>query len=87
MTDSEFMLPRLLGADVQLAFQPQVAHSWIRADAAQLEQVIANLAINARDAMSCGGSLTISTSNTFSLPEGVSSNGNGLATSGGWFWK
>ncbi len=82
LTDSEFMLPRLLGADVQLAFQPQAAHSWIRADAAQLEQVIANLAINARDAMPCGGSLTISTSNTLSLPEGVSSNGNGLATSG-----
>jgi two-component system, cell cycle sensor histidine kinase and response regulator CckA len=82
LTDSEFMLPRLLGADVQLTFQHQAAHSWIRADAAQLEQVIANLAINARDAMPGGGSLSISTRNAFSLPEGSSSNGDSLAASG-----
>lgn len=82
LTDCEFMLPRLLGSDVQLTFQHQAARSWIRADAAQLEQVIANLAINARDAMPGGGSLTISTRNAFSLPEGVASNGNGLSSSG-----
>lgn len=82
LTDSEFMLPRLLGSDVQLSFQHQAAHSWIRADAAQLEQVIANLAINARDAMPAGGSLTISTRNAFSLPEGVSSDGDGPPGSG-----
>jgi PAS domain S-box-containing protein len=70
LTDCEFMLPRLLGSDVQLTFQHQAAHSWIRADAAQLEQVIANLAINARDAMPQGGSVTISTHNAFFLPEG-----------------
>jgi len=74
LTDSEFMLPRLLGSDVLLTFQHQAAHSWIRADAAQLEQVIANLAINARDAMPEDGSVTISTRNAFSLPKGESSN-------------
>jgi len=82
LTDSEFMLPRLLGSDVLLTFQHQAAHSWIRADAAQLEQVIANLAINARDAMPEGGSLTISTHNAFSLPEGESSNGDCLDGAG-----
>jgi signal transduction histidine kinase len=55
--------PRLLGSDVQPTFQHQAAHSSIRADAAQLDQVIANLAINVRDAMPAGGSLTISTRN------------------------
>lgn len=68
LTDSEFMLPRLLGSDVELTFQHQAACSWLRADAAQLEQVIANLAINARDAMPGGGKLTISTYNSNSVP-------------------
>ncbi|HTZ47989.1 MAG TPA: PAS domain S-box protein, partial [Verrucomicrobiae bacterium] len=83
LTDSEFMLPRLLGSDIQLTFQHQAAHSWIRADAAQLEQVIANLAINARDAMAGEGSLTISTRNTFSLPEGIAPDPDS-ATEAGW---
>ena len=82
LTDSELMLPRLLGSDVRLTFQHQAGHSWIQADAAQLEQVIANLAINARDAMPAGGSLTISTRNTFSLPAGVTTNGHGHRPSG-----
>jgi PAS domain S-box-containing protein len=82
LTDSEFMLPRLLGADVQLTFQHQAAHSWIRADAAQLEQAIANLAINARDAMPNGGLVTISTRNAFSLPEGECAEREGSAESG-----
>ncbi|MGB9469363.1 MAG: ATP-binding protein, partial [Candidatus Acidiferrum sp.] len=82
MTDSEFMLPRLLGSDVRLTFQHQAGQSWIQADGAQLEQVIANLAINARDAMPAGGALTISTRNTFSLPAGVTTNGNGHRPSG-----
>jgi two-component system cell cycle sensor histidine kinase/response regulator CckA len=76
LTDCEFMLPRLLGSDIRLTFQHLAAHSWITADAGQLEQVIANLAINARDAMPGGGSLCISTRNSFVLPEGASSNGD-----------
>ena len=72
LTDSEFMLPRLLGSDVELTFRHEAAFSWIQADAGQLEQVIANLAINASDAMPGGGKLTISTRNTASLPVDIS---------------
>lgn len=82
LTDSEFMLTRLLGSDLQLTFPHQAAHSWIRADAAQLEQVIANLAIDARDAMPCGGWVAISSRNAFSLPEGASADGDGSDDSG-----
>ncbi|HKI12182.1 MAG TPA: PAS domain S-box protein [Candidatus Acidoferrum sp.] len=72
LTESEFMLPRLLGSDVELTFQHEASCSWIRADAGQLEQVIANLAINARDAMPGGGKLTISTRNSDTLPADIS---------------
>ncbi len=68
LTDSEFMLPRLLGSDVELTFQHKAARSWMLADPSSLEQVIANLAINARDAMPEGGKLTITTRNAERLP-------------------
>jgi two-component system, cell cycle sensor histidine kinase and response regulator CckA len=81
LTECEFMLPSLVGSDVHLTFQHNAARSWILADSAQLEQAIANLAINARDAMPGGGSLTIATRNAYSLPEDASSNGDGAAAS------
>jgi PAS domain S-box-containing protein len=57
------MLPRLLGDDVEtvMDLDPQVGT--VRADRGQIEQVIMNLAVNARDAMPQGGRLTIATSN------------------------
>jgi signal transduction histidine kinase/CheY-like chemotaxis protein len=67
LTDSEFLLPRLLGPDVHLTFHHEAKRSRIISNPAQIEQVIANLAINASDAMPHGGRLTISTRNAMNL--------------------
>ena len=53
------MLARTLGEDVQLMTRVDPDASWVEADAHQLEQVIMNLAVNARDAMPSGGRLTL----------------------------
>lgn len=55
------ILDRLLGEDVQCNIIPGESIPPIRADAGQIEQVILNLAVNARDAMPNGGKLKIST--------------------------
>jgi PAS domain S-box-containing protein len=71
------MLGRLIGADVDLVTDLQPEAWRIRGDRGQIEQVLVNLAVNARDAMPGGGRLAISTANiTISenearrLPEG-----------------
>lgn len=58
------MLPRLIGEDIQLAFIPGENLNKVRVDPVQIEQIVMNLAANARDAMPCGGKLTIETANT-----------------------
>ena len=63
VTNIERLLRRLIGEDVQLLTVRSSEESLVRADPGQLEQVIANLAINARDAMPGGGALTLSTEN------------------------
>ena len=57
------MLPRILGEDIELSMCLGNETGRIRADLGQLEQVIMNLSVNARDAMRRGGKLTISTEN------------------------
>jgi two-component system cell cycle sensor histidine kinase/response regulator CckA len=58
------LIPRLIGEDVELVIRASADLGAIRADASQMEQVIMNLAVNARDAMPSGGRLLIETSNT-----------------------
>ena len=57
------LLPRLIGEDIELVIRTSRDLGAIRADASQMEQVIMNLAVNARDAMPGGGRLLIETSN------------------------
>jgi two-component system, cell cycle sensor histidine kinase and response regulator CckA len=57
------LIPRLIGEDVELVIRTTPDLGAIRADASQMEQVIMNLAVNARDAMPDGGRLLIETSN------------------------
>ncbi len=73
LTASEFMLPRLLGSDIELTFRHEASNSWILSDPAQIEQVIMNLAVNSRDAMPEGGRLMVSTRNAQHLPEAADS--------------
>jgi signal transduction histidine kinase/ActR/RegA family two-component response regulator len=62
--DIDKLLRRLIGEDVTLRLDLADDIGAITADAGQLEQVIMNLAVNARDAMSGGGTLTVTTSRT-----------------------
>ncbi|HEV2112676.1 MAG TPA: PAS domain S-box protein, partial [Terriglobales bacterium] len=75
VTNMEKLLRRLLGEDVELVCNLDTALGRTKADPGQTEQVVMNLAVNARDAMPGGGRLIISTANItleHSMPEGPS---------------
>ena len=59
----EKMLHRLVGADIELVTLPANGLWSVKADPGQIEQVLMNLAVNARDAMPQGGKLTLATAN------------------------
>jgi two-component system cell cycle sensor histidine kinase/response regulator CckA len=59
----EKMLRRLIGEDIEMVTVPQPDLWTVKADRGQVEQIIVNLAVNARDAMPQGGNLAIQTAN------------------------
>lgn len=63
VTENARMLTRLIGEDIDLLVVPAPELGAVKADPGQVEQVIMNLAVNARDAMPQGGKLTIETAN------------------------
>jgi PAS domain S-box-containing protein len=63
VSDMEKMLPRLLGEDIAVSIKLDPELGSVKADQGQVEQVVMNLAVNARDAMPEGGRLVITTAN------------------------
>jgi len=63
VADTQRMLQRLVGEDVDVVFEPGTQLGLVRVDSDQMNQILMNLAANARDAMPGGGRLTLRTAN------------------------
>jgi CheY-like chemotaxis protein len=70
VADMESMLQRLIGEDVELVTSLDPVLGTVKADPGQIEQVLLNLAVNARDAMPYGGRLLVETRNA-EIPVGT----------------
>lgn len=68
------MLRRLIGENIELLLLPSENLNFVRVDPGQFEQIVANLVINARDAMSRGGKITVETHNAILDDEYCRSN-------------
>jgi nitrogen-specific signal transduction histidine kinase/CheY-like chemotaxis protein len=64
LRETSKMLGRLIGEDIEMRIEPAPDLGNVKADVGQIEQVLMNLAVNARDAMPAGGKITMSTRNT-----------------------
>jgi PAS domain S-box-containing protein len=64
LADMHKMLSRLIGEHVEMNFHPADGLGYVLADRGQIEQVVVNLVVNARDAMPSGGRISIETTNT-----------------------
>jgi len=67
ISELEKLLQRVIGEHIRIHMHVHAAEARVRADPGQLEQVILNLGVNARDAMPQGGTLTISTENRMTI--------------------
>jgi signal transduction histidine kinase len=61
LTKVEPMLRRMIGEDIVMTVSGRAAHPYVRVDPGQVEQVVMNLVVNARDAMPKGGRLSVET--------------------------
>src|SRR5262249_27918614 len=79
ITDMNKMLRRLIGEHIELVNDTMQGLGRVKADPGQIEQIIVNLAVNARDAMPGGGRLTIETGNVSEAESSLGHTPDGVA--------